>query len=92
MIFISYILTEICHHTNQICGWTKYSVTVGCIHILTVEQHNTYQLFTTQSRLLTTLKEKALENTVRKGENAGTQHFLLFPQSFLLNQREKSSF
>ena len=36
-------------------------------------------LFTTQSRLLTTLKKRALENTVGKGENAGEQHFLLFP-------------
>ena len=25
-----------------------------------------------------------IENVVRKGENAGYQHFLLFPQSFLL--------
>ena len=25
----------------------------------------------------------ALENIVGKGENAGNQHFLLFPQSFL---------
>ena len=36
-------------------------------------------LFTTQSRLLTTLKKKASENTVEKGENAGD----LFPQCFL---------
>ena len=35
-----------------------------------------------------TFKKKALENTVGKGENAGNQHFLLFPQCFLLNQRE----
>ena len=42
------------------------------------------QLFTTQSRLLTTLKRKAYENIVGKGENAGNQHFLLFPQCFLL--------
>ena len=26
----------------------------------------------------------ALKNTVEKGENAGNQHFLLFPQCFLL--------
>ena len=37
-------------------------------------------------------KKKDLENTVRKGENAGNQHFLLFPQCFLLYQREKLSF
>ena len=50
------------------------------------------ELFTTQCRLLTTLKKKALKNTVGKGENAGNQVFLLFPQCFLLYQREKSSF
>ena len=50
------------------------------------------KLFTTQSRLLTTLKKEALKNTGEKGENAGNQHFLLFPQCFLLYQREKSSF
>ena len=41
----------------------------------------------TQSRLLTTLRKKAFENkafenVVGKGENAGKQHFLLFPQCF----------
>ena len=35
------------------------------------------KLFTTIFRLLMTLKEKALENIVGKGENAGYQHFLL---------------
>ena len=49
-------------------------------------------LFTTQSRLITTLKEQALENTMEKGENAGNQHYLLFPRCFLLYQREKLSF
>ena len=37
-----------------------------------------------------TLKKKAFENTVVKGENAGNQHFLLLPKCFLLYQREKS--
>ena len=40
-------------------------------------------IFTTQSRLLTPLEKKAFENIVGKGENAGHQHFLLFPQCFL---------
>ena len=44
-------------------------------------------LFTTQSRLLTTLK-KALENMVGKRENAGYQHFLLFPVFSSLSKRE----
>ena len=30
-----------------------------------------------------TLKKKPLENIEGKGENAGEQHFLLFPQCFL---------
>ena len=30
-----------------------------------------------------TLKEKAFENILGKGENAGNQHFFLFPQCFL---------
>ena len=40
--------------------------------------------------MLTNLKKKAFENIVGKGENAGNQHFLLFPQLFLPYQREKS--
>ena len=43
-------------------------------------------LFTTQSQLLMTQKQKAFKNIVKKGENAGYQHFLLFPQCFLLIQ------
>ena len=39
--------------------------------------------FTTESRLLKTQYKKPFENMVRKGENAGNQHFLLFPQCFL---------
>ena len=35
--------------------------------------------FTTQSWILKTIGNKALENIVGKGENAGNQHFLLFP-------------
>ena len=40
----------------------------------------------------TTLKKKALENAVGKEENAGNQHFLLFPQCFLLYFKKKLSF
>ena len=50
------------------------------------------ELFTTQSRILTTLKQRAFENIVGKEENAGNQHFLLFPQCFQLYQRKKSLF
>ena len=31
---------------------------------------------------------KALENTVEKGENAGKQHFLVFPVFSILSRRE----
>ena len=40
------------------------------------------QDFSTQSRLLTTLYEKLLENIVGR-KNAGNHYFLLFPQCFL---------
>ena len=40
---------------------------------------HTTPTFTTQPRLLTTLKKQVFENIVGKGENAGNQHFLLFP-------------
>ena len=42
-----------------------------------------------QSQLLTTLKKQLFENILGKGENAGNQHFLLFPQCFLIYQEEK---
>ena len=41
---------------------------------------------------VTTLRKKPFENIVEKGENAGNQHFLLFPQCFLPYQRQKPSF
>ena len=50
------------------------------------------KLFTINSRVLTTQRKKAWENTEGKGINAGNHDFLLFPQCFLLYQREKFSF
>ena len=38
---------------------------------------------TTQSRFLTTRSKELFENIVGKGENAGYQHFVLFPQRFI---------
>ena len=46
----------------------------------------------THYRLLTPLERKAFENIVGKGENAGDQHFLLFPQCFLLFLKQISIF
>ena len=34
-------------------------------------------------------KKNPFQNIVGKGENAGNQHFLFFPQCFLLYQRQK---
>ena len=48
--------------------------------------------FTTQSRLLMTLGKKPFENIVGKGENAGNQHFPLFPQCFLPFPKQISIF
>ena len=39
-----------------------------------------FDSFTTQCRLLTTLKKKPYEHIVGKGENAGSQYFLIFTQ------------
>ena len=38
------------------------------------------------------LRKKPFENTVGKGENAGNQHFLLFPHCFLLFPEQISIF
>ena len=50
------------------------------------------QSFTIQSRLLTTLSKRPFEKIVGKGENAGNQHFLLFPQCFQPYQRQITPF
>ena len=47
---------------------------------------------TTQSQLLMTLKKMPYEKNVGKRENAGTQHFLLFPPSFLTSQNKFNFF
>ena len=36
----------------------------------------------TQSPIIMTLKQRAFENIAGKGQNAGNQHFLLFPTMF----------
>ena len=45
-----------------------------------------HEPFITQSELLLILTKRPFENNVRKGENAGNQHFLLFPQCFKPSQ------
>ena len=41
--------------------------------------------------LLTTLSKKSFENIVGKGENAGNQHFLLFPPCFQSYPKKKKN-
>ena len=54
--------------------------------------HDDIKPFTIQSQvLLRTMKKKTFENIVGKEENAGNQHFLLFPSCFLHYQRQKSA-
>ena len=54
------------------------------LYIFTVEM-TVIQPFTTQSRLLTTLKNEPFENIVGKGENAGN---LLYLHVFYLSQNK----
>ena len=49
-------------------------------------------LFTTQPRLVTPMDKKAFENILGKGENAGSQHFHLFTQCFLIYLKQISIF
>ena len=51
-----------------------------------------HKLFTKQSLLLMTQIEGPFENILGKGENAGNQHFLLFPQCFLPFTKQISNF
>ena len=66
---------------NKILHWSKFKQIVDDI-----------LKSSTQSRLLTTLMERLFENIVGKEENAGNQHFLLFPHCFLLFTKQISTF
>ena len=74
--------------SHLICPLQKLSIWTGLKFCRLIKS----SLFTTQSRLLMTLQKKSYKNTVGKGENAAYQHFLLFPQCFLLHHTDKSSF
>ena len=65
-----------------------------CLHgnyyrrtLLRLTVPGTLQPFTELSQVLSTQRENTLENILEKGENAGNQHFLLFPKCFLLISR-----
>ena len=46
------------------------------------------QTFITQCYLLMTVRKKAFENIVGEGESGGHQHFLLFPQCFVIQRKD----
>ena len=63
-----------------------------CVSFRTDNTIPCFNLFPNKPCFLRVYIISLFENTVGKGENAGNQHFLLFPQCFLLNSRDKSSF
>ena len=69
-----------------------YSFTYETSHAFQMKLFGLLKLFTTQSWPLMTLRKKVFENIVAKGENAGNQHILLLPQSFLPFPKQISIF
>ena len=85
MLLINCLQKAVSQNT-QLCGNNSTESTVLVAIKIWLDKNKpeaTLLLFATQSKLLMTLKKKAFENIVRKGENAGNQHFILFPQCFL---------
>ena len=80
LINISF-LTPLKHKNKQ--NWTEGEKEIKCCGKDYQLCKLGIELFTTDFQLLTTLKKKSFENIVGKGENAGNQHFLPFPQCFL---------
>ena len=70
------------------CFPQLYTVSLVCQNVALCG--NGFTLY--QSHALMTLTNRPYENIVGTGENAGNQHFLLFPQCFLTFQRLNSSF
>ena len=78
-----------CRHVkSRACLEKGYVLTFSCS--LTIEFHRRIFLIfspsTTQSRLLSLFWKRPSKNIAGKGENAGNQQFLLFPQCVLLYQ------
>ena len=70
-----------------------YQIWNCCMQNLSVWKSLTFgEIFTRQSRLLTSLRNKPFEIIVGKGENAVNQHFLLLPQCFLPYQEQILTF
>ena len=57
-------------------------ITIGAAH------KKTYDHFTLKFCVLTTRCQSTFENVLGKGENAGIQHFLLFPKRFVSLKRQ----
>ena len=75
------------------CIWSAWGKDMRQGHSVKPRSRNmSLKPFSTQSRLLTTLKIKLFGNIVGKGENAGNQHFLHFLQYLLPFPEQISSF
>ena len=83
-----------CHVSASLDSFTSSSHNNHCMAIapFPCDSCGDINQFTKQPRLLTPLRKRPFENIVGKGENAGNQHFLLFPQCFLLCERDESSY
>ena len=70
---------------NKMNMTEKLKLVLGSVENIMAKGENAVKLFTT-------IRERPFENIVGKAENAGNQHFLLFPQSCLLFPRQNSNF
>ena len=70
---------------------TKFQSFIPKLNILINPYEYWTSLFPTQSRLLTPLEKKPLDNIVGKGD-AGNQYFLLFPQFFSIHPKKNFCF
>ena len=69
---------------SKLCPFFNLDILSSIKHATAKRWHShAVLLFNSESRLLMTLYKKPFENIVGKLENAGNQHFLLFPQCFL---------
>ena len=87
-----YWLKELLESINRCTGCRDISKILLKMALDTIQSINYPFTILEHWQILTLLMKSPLENIVGKGENAGNQHFLLFPQSFLALQKEIASF
>ena len=80
-----FCLVSTLYQNDKILDWTKSKVFADDKLCVALTLYHTIPTFNDPDK-------EALKNIVGKGENAGNQHFLLFPQSFLPFPKEISVF